>query len=88
MQSESSFNAQLVLARLGAHGLILQTVLRAMVRQGLLDHRQFDALEQEALAVASEFQATGDSTLQVSGARLEDELRGIFAAVSKRGQDL
>lgn len=59
-----------------------------MMHKGLLGHKQFEALEGEASATASAFQATGDSRLQVGAIRLEDELRGFFAAVSRRGQAL
>lgn len=62
--------------------------LRAMMRQGLLGHERFDALEREVSTTASAFQTMGDSGLQGGGTRLEDKLRGFFAAVSGRGRDL
>lgn len=59
-----------------------------MMRQSLLGHEQFDALEREVSTTASVFQAVGDSGLQVGGTRLGDKLRGFFAAVSERGRNL
>lgn len=85
---QSSFNAELALARMEALGLVLRGLLQAMVRQGLLGHEQLEGLEREAMATALELQATGNSKLQVGGARLEVELRGFFASVSRRGQEL
>lgn len=85
---QSTFNAELALARPGAFGLVSQRVRHAMIHKGLLGHERFDAFEGEASATASAFQATGDSGLQVDAIRLEDELRGFFAAVSRRGQAL
>lgn len=59
-----------------------------MMRQGLLGHEQFDALEREVSTTVSAFQAMGDSGLRVGGTRLVDKLRGFFAAVSGRGRNL
>ena len=85
---QSTFNAELALARPGALGPVLQRILHAMMHKGLLGRERFDALEGEASATTSAFQATGDSRLQVGAPRLEDGLRGFFAAVSRRGQAL
>lgn len=59
-----------------------------MMRQGLLGHERFDALEREVSTTASAFQTMGGNGLQVGGTRLEDKLRGFFAAVSGRGREL
>ena len=77
MRSAGS-DPEALLTRLSAVSLAVQALIERLIQSGKLEPSDLVQMREFGLELADQMQAVGNSHVQVSGARVEDEVRAFW----------